>query len=134
MKLFIAAVLLISGLNATSFAGEGHKCGLHKKGEKGEVHCKHEKKCVADLEACKKKCAGDEACIKKCDEKCKKECKHVRKCAVDLEECKKKCAGDEACIKKCQQECDKQCKMLKHKGAKKEAAASGSERRPRLPN
>lgn len=78
MGKLLQVMILISGLSFVSFAGEGHRCALHKKHEKSEVGCKHEKKCAADLEACKKKCKGDEKCIRKCEQECKKRCKLLK--------------------------------------------------------
>ncbi|MCW8966845.1 MAG: hypothetical protein OQK82_09210, partial [Candidatus Pacearchaeota archaeon] len=75
MHRIVFGLIVVSGLSFMSFAGDGHKCGLHKTGDKAEVSCKHEKKCSADLEACKKKCDSDVKCIEKCEQECKKQCK-----------------------------------------------------------
>ena len=75
MKYSSLVSLTVVGLASLLFAGDGHDCSVHKKGEKAAVECKHDKKCKADLEACKAKCNDDAACIKKCDEECKVQCK-----------------------------------------------------------
>lgn len=72
-------LILVVGLSVVAFAGDGHKCDVHKKGDKADVRCDHKKKCAADLEACKKKCDSDQKCIKKCEQYCKKHCKINKK-------------------------------------------------------
>ena len=80
MKQKVFMAVLLCGMMAVPFAGDGHDCSMHKKKAKSGSECKMSgkkcsKKCKAELKACKKKCKEDEACIKKCEEECRAKCK-----------------------------------------------------------